>query len=625
MEKLKDAFEEAKNSSLPLGSKLSIDMAYIMKEYETLINFLERASTTADFLRRDQIKETFRCGTIRNLDECRLELQSKLNNVEKENQSLLDEIDKLKLERKLYETGQNLKIEAFKVKHLQGKGCSGLTGMGLCKMLNLHQTDWADKNILLSKLEELQSTGTEIEKSLSNCFVSKKKYATLFKQVLEKEIQCEAYGHMNKTLKTKVKRFKIAIEAAEICSNHQEYQPQLWSPKTTGVGIFPLVDQVISTFVRVQTSNEETGDQSIENDDEEEAKQQEFLRQFGFSTLRRSPDVENEGDENEEDPLSDRLKKIERPKSFDVKKSFTDDDPLKEQEAEMTMDYVEVFSNLFTAQEYERAAMHAIYSPKGILRTQQTLQYFKNIDIKNKSASTVPQRSYLLHYCKLLMATVTIIGKEPTVWEVIESFRSAINENCLDLVEYWIARDTVPIPEPVASLLFHACVCQPGSCKCRAVSLAEAVYRKLGSYHELIHLMIHQGRLATAVHFADEQAKYSAIDYARMLEEKSTCERLSTILVKQLNAPQCRQIIAALVCSSSHENAVILAKRLTEKDTVVFHYKDFVLWQGPISIAESFIKLCNKEGLHELNESFLASCMVWCSLFHSQFALTYSW
>jgi len=36
-------------------------------------------------------------------------------------------------------------------------------------------------------------------------------------------------------------------------------------------------------------------------------------------------------------------------------------------------------------------------------------------------------RSFLLHYCTLLMATVSLVGKEPTAWEVIESFKSAIN------------------------------------------------------------------------------------------------------------------------------------------------------------------------------------------------------
>ena len=80
------------------------------------------------------------------------------------------------------------------------------------------------------------------------------------------------------------------------------------------------MDQVINTFVRVKTLNKETS-ANIEDENEEE----EFLQQFGFLSQRKSPDVDNEGEEKEENTLSDRLRKIERPKSFDVKKSFTDD------------------------------------------------------------------------------------------------------------------------------------------------------------------------------------------------------------------------------------------------------------------------------------------------------------
>ena len=40
----------------------------------------------------------------------------------------------------------------MRVKHLEGKGCTGLTEMGLCKKLKMHQTKWAEKDALVEKV-----------------------------------------------------------------------------------------------------------------------------------------------------------------------------------------------------------------------------------------------------------------------------------------------------------------------------------------------------------------------------------------------------------------------------------------------------------------------------------------
>ena len=40
----------------------------------------------------------------------------------------------------------------MRVKHLEGKGCTGLTEMALCKKLKIHQTKWAEKDALIEKV-----------------------------------------------------------------------------------------------------------------------------------------------------------------------------------------------------------------------------------------------------------------------------------------------------------------------------------------------------------------------------------------------------------------------------------------------------------------------------------------
>lgn len=57
--------------------------------------------------------------------------------------------------------------------------------------------------------------------------------------------------------------------------------------------------------------------------------------------------------------------------------STEDDDPNKEKEAELMLEYIEKFNELFEDGLFEEAAVHAANSPKGILRTQATLAKFR--------------------------------------------------------------------------------------------------------------------------------------------------------------------------------------------------------------------------------------------------------
>lgn len=76
----------------------------------------------------------------------------------------------------------------------------------------------------------------------------------------------------------------------------------------------------------------------------------------------------------------------------DTTNTFDDDDPTKEREAEMLLEYIEHFNDLFEEGRYSDAAMHAANSPKGILRNPETMARFKGKEeFKQYSASIFRQ------------------------------------------------------------------------------------------------------------------------------------------------------------------------------------------------------------------------------------------
>lgn len=68
---------------------------------------------------------------------------------------------------------------------------------------------------------------------------------------------------------------------------------------------------------------------------------------------------------------------VEKEQAEPSQTTLDDDEPDKEQESEMMLDYIEKFNELFEDGLYEEAAVHASNSPKGILRTQATLAKFR--------------------------------------------------------------------------------------------------------------------------------------------------------------------------------------------------------------------------------------------------------
>ena len=80
--------------------------------------------------------------------------------------------------------------------------------------------------------------------------------------------------------------------------------------------------------------------------------------------------------------------------------TFEEDDPAKEKEAEIMLEYIEKFTELMEDEKYEEAAVHAANSPKGILRTVETMQKFKG-----RCYFSYCRFNFTVHSCSRELAT----------------------------------------------------------------------------------------------------------------------------------------------------------------------------------------------------------------------------
>ncbi|WAR19798.1 CLHC1-like protein [Mya arenaria] len=145
--------------------------------------------------------------------------------------------------------------------------------------------------------------------------------------------------------------------------------------------------------------------------------------------------------------------------------AFEDDDPNKEKEAEMMLEYIEKFNELFEDGKYEEAAIHAANSPKGILRTSATLAKFRG-------------RTPLLMFCDALMSSVGIENARPDARLSLECVECVLYENRLDLLAHWIAQKRLTFTAEIGDTIRTNCQCKI-PCRCSAQALAQNVFTQL--------------------------------------------------------------------------------------------------------------------------------------------------
>ncbi|XP_068927829.1 clathrin heavy chain linker domain-containing protein 1 isoform X4 [Petaurus breviceps papuanus] len=113
-----------------------------------------------------------------------------------------------------------------------------------------------------------------------------------------------------------------------------------------------------------------------------------------------------------------------------------EEDPNKAKEAEVLLDYIERFNELFVNGDYESAAVFAVNSPRGILRNLGTMKKFKDVGkIKGK---TLP----LLLFFEALFTTSRAAKKSVDAYLTLEGIKCGLSEKRLDLVIHWVTQQS---------------------------------------------------------------------------------------------------------------------------------------------------------------------------------------
>lgn len=204
---------------------------------------------------------------------------------------------------------------------------------------------------------------------------------------------------------------------------------------------------------------------------------------------------------------------------------FEEDDPTREKEAEVMLEYIEKFNELMEDKMYSQAAVHAANSPKSILRTPETLNRFK----------ALPDQLFLLEYCEALMSTVPAYKINPNASMSHESVLCALNQNRLDLLAHWIAQDRLTLTEALGDEIFGWGKTHHQQ-SAVALALSQQVYTRLSLHRAAAGCLVRQGRVCQAVEYASQHDALSQQDYRKLLETVPSI-KLGLLLVRKSILP----------------------------------------------------------------------------------------
>ncbi|KAJ8046059.1 Clathrin heavy chain linker domain-containing protein 1 [Holothuria leucospilota] len=298
-------------------------------------------------------------------------------------------------------------------------------------------------------------------------------------------------------------------------------------------------------------------------------------------------------------------------KSQETTSNFEDDDPTKEREAELLLDYIDQFNDLFEEKRFSEAAMHAANSPKGILRNPETLARFKAIHVK--PAQTSP----LLMYCEALIASVPAAGIIPDAEISLECVKAALNDDRLDLVTHWLATKRLTLSEPLGHLLYNYTVNKPQETILQCLPLAQMVYMKVGAHIQAAVCMCRQGKIHAMVEYA-QAAKFSQAAYLGVLVASPSLALAELLMKPSLQqrgggvAPVTfAEVVHRLLRSEHHQIGLELLEKLQAGQTD-YCIKDIVFKDERTrpNTWQNIIKVCYDNGLQELALEIFAAVTV---------------
>lgn len=332
-----------------------------------------------------------------------------------------------------------------------------------------------DVAFLQAKLKSLEQAITELKFAWKNKYLPKTHKAHL-KQVLSRKVA--ERDNMRKEglfLQAKRQRIKVGYEAARA---YNDIRPPHWS-----------VGDIVAHALKLAIDNP-------------------FPEKASSETTDTTTEV----------------------KISDAANVFKEDDSTNEREAEMMLDYIEKFNELFESGQYVAAGRHAAVSPKGILRTQATLLKFK--ELKHPG---MDKPCHLLSFCVSIMSTVETARSKPDEQMSIECVICAIQEQQQHLLFHWLSKDKLTLSESLGDLMESNCKCRI-VCSCNYQSLAEHVYCKLGVYNKLAFSLLKQNRAEYGLHVAIRLAGFIETDFKMALTKCPSYELSWQILTHRKNS-----------------------------------------------------------------------------------------
>uniref|UniRef100_A0A2C9K8R8 Translin-associated factor X-interacting protein 1 N-terminal domain-containing protein n=1 Tax=Biomphalaria glabrata TaxID=6526 RepID=A0A2C9K8R8_BIOGL len=296
--------------------------------------------------------------------------------------------------------------------------------------------EMTDMKVLQKKFEALDRQLKELNISLKTRFLPKTHKVQLKETLDTKVTTRDQLLHQSLVYKAKSQRLKIALEAA------QAYNQMKPPHQTVGDAVTLAFHQANGTF------------------------------------------------QEEKDKLDKEYRDV-----LAQSNSTEDDDPNKEKEAELMLEYIEKFNELFEDGLFEEAAVHAANSPKGILRTQATLAKFRDVPAKGKG------RSPLLAFCDALMSSVKAAGKKPNEALSLDCVEAGLNESRVDMVHHWLAQDRLTFSHKMGIIICDHCTCWL-PCVCECQSMGQSIFVRLKEHYDAVLAMLRQGKVQNALQYA---------------------------------------------------------------------------------------------------------------------------
>ncbi|XP_036359859.1 clathrin heavy chain linker domain-containing protein 1-like isoform X2 [Octopus sinensis] len=231
-------------------------------------------------------------------------------------------------------------------------------------------------------------------------------------------------------------------------------------------------------------------------------------------------------------------------------KVLQEQEPDDEKEAELMLENIEIFNEMFENLLYAEAAMHAAVCPKGILRTMATFQRFKDLP-------TVPgeRPSPSFIFCKALLSTVEDENQIPDEQISLECIHCTLKEREFQLLFFWLSQKKLTITKAAGDLIREYCKCSM-ICSCGCLSLAEFIYTQLGLYREATFALIKQNRIVYGLYYAQSLADFDSSDYEAAFDAFPTLQFASSLV---LNTDSQSNTIKPLI--SFHRMLTLLIKK----------------------------------------------------------------